>query len=86
MKPSEFKNFISVERYDAKTAENYRNYYVTEKRIIFKLLKISILNFDGTNLRLECVKISHPYLLSFRRNKRHRALRSGRPGRTGSSF
>ena len=33
MKPSEFKIFISVESYDEKIAENYRNCYVAEKRL-----------------------------------------------------
>ena len=45
MKPSsEFKISISVESYDEKTAENYRNCYVAEKRIVFK---ISIPNMDS---------------------------------------
>ena len=35
MKSSEFKIFISVESYDEKTAENYRNCYVAEKHIVF---------------------------------------------------
>ena len=34
MKPPEFKIPISVESYDEKAAENYRNYYVAEKRIV----------------------------------------------------
>ena len=42
MKPSEFKISPSVENYDEKTAENYRNFYVAEKRINLKLSKISI--------------------------------------------
>ena len=33
MEPSEFKNSISVERYDEKTSETDRNRYVAEKRI-----------------------------------------------------
>ena len=53
MKPSEFKIFISLESYNEKTAENYRIDYVTEKRIVFKLSKLSIQNFDSTNLGLE---------------------------------
>ena len=44
MKPSEFKISISVESYDEKTAENYRNCYVTEKPIVCKLSKMSIPN------------------------------------------
>ena len=43
MKPSEFKISISVESYDEKNAENYRNYYVAEKHIVSKLSEISIL-------------------------------------------
>ena len=43
MKPSEFKISISVESYDEKPAENYRNDYVAEKRIVSKLLKIKLL-------------------------------------------
>ena len=39
MKPSEFKIYISVKNYNGKAAENYRNCYVTEKRIVFKLSK-----------------------------------------------
>ena len=49
MKPSVLKIFISVESYHEKTAENYRNYYVAEKRIVTKLSKISIPNFSSTN-------------------------------------
>ena len=49
MKPPEFKISISVESYDEKTAENYRNCYAAEKLIVFKLSKISILNIDSTN-------------------------------------
>ena len=37
MKTSGFKISISVESYDEKTAENYRNWYVAHKRIVFKL-------------------------------------------------
>ena len=46
MKPSEFKLSILVESYDEKTEENYRNCYVAENRIVSKLLKILITNFD----------------------------------------
>ena len=53
MKPSEFKISILVESYDEKTAENYRNRYVAEKRIVSKLSKISIPNFNSTNWRLK---------------------------------
>ena len=53
MKPSEFKISISVESCDEKTAENYRNGYVAEKRTVSKLSEIPILNFDSTNLKLD---------------------------------
>ena len=53
MKPSEFKIFISVESYDEKTSENYRNCYVVEKRFITKLWKISIQNSHSVSWRLE---------------------------------
>ena len=43
-KQSKFQILISVESYDGKTAENYRNYYVAEKRIVSKLS-----NVNGTN-------------------------------------
>ena len=49
MKPLEFKISILVESYEEKTAENYRNYYVAEKRIVPKLSKTSIPNFNNTN-------------------------------------
>ena len=52
MEPSDFKIFVSVESYDEKPAENYRNCYVVEKRIISKLSKISIaLGIIGAQLR-----------------------------------
>ena len=37
MKQSELKKFISVESYDERTVENYRNCYLTEKRMVSKL-------------------------------------------------
>ena len=40
------KFLISFESYDEKMAENYRNCYVAEKRMISKL---SILNFNAPN-------------------------------------
>ena len=51
MNTSEFKISISVESYDEKTVENYRNLYVAEreKPIVFKLSNISIPNFNSTN-------------------------------------
>ena len=51
--PSKFKISNPVESYDEKTAENDRNCYVTEKRIVSKQSKISIPNFNTTNARLE---------------------------------
>ena len=53
MESSEFKISISVESYDEKTTENYRNCYVAEERIIFKLSKILIPNFSSTNGKLK---------------------------------
>ena len=49
MKPSELKISTLVESYDEKTAENYRKFYVVEKRIVSKLSKISIPKFDSIN-------------------------------------
>ena len=46
---SVFKISISVESYDEKTVENYRNGYVAEKDIISELSNISISNFNSTN-------------------------------------
>ena len=71
MKPLKFKISISVEIYDEKTAENDQNYYVAEKRIVFKLSKISVSNFDSTN--------SRPFLLYFLRKKFYKE-RYGRVG------
>ena len=53
MNRSESKISFSVENYDEKTGENYRNFYVIEKRIISKLSKISIKYFNSTNRKLE---------------------------------
>ena len=44
MKPSESKISLSVDSYDKKTAENFRNFYDAEKPIISKLSMISISN------------------------------------------
>ena len=49
LKLSELKISISVKSYDEKTDDNYRNCYVTEMRIVLKLSKISIPNFNLTN-------------------------------------
>ena len=48
MKLSEFEILHSVESYDEKTAENSRNRYDVEKRIVSKL-SISITSFNGPN-------------------------------------
>ena len=48
-----FKISLSVESYDEKSAKNGQNCYVAEKRIVSKLSKISIKNFDSINWRLE---------------------------------
>ena len=73
MKPSEFEIYFQVESYNEKTAENCRNCYDADKRIISKLLKISILNFDSTtqieDFNQDCVKILRSYLQYFPRNK-----------------
>ena len=47
------RKFHFVKSYDEKTAENYRNCYLAEKPIVFKLSKISIPNFDSTNWKAE---------------------------------
>ena len=39
MQKAKFKISISVESYDGKTTENYRNCCVAEKRIIYKTVK-----------------------------------------------
>ena len=83
MKPQEFKNFNSVDIYDEKTAETYRNCYDAKKRIVPNLSKISIPNFNIINLRdlnEDCVKISRPYLLYYLRNKLRKSV-AVRPGR-----
>ena len=49
MKPSTFKVSFTVESDDKETAENHWNCYVVEERIVTKLSKISIQNFDSTN-------------------------------------
>ena len=76
MKPSEFKISISVESYDEKTAENYRNCFVAEKHIVSKLLKISIPNVQIEDLNVVCVNIPHFY--TFQEICGQRALLSGR--------
>ena len=49
MKPTELEMSISDDSYDEKTTENYRNCYVAETHIIFKLSKISIPNIISIN-------------------------------------
>ena len=65
------KKKMSVEGYDEKTAENYRNRCVTEKRIVSNLWKISIQILIAliVDFNEDCLKISCPYLLYFPRNK-----------------
>ena len=53
MEPSEFKISFSIKNYDKKTSENYRNSYVAEKPVVFKLSKILVPNFDSTNWKAE---------------------------------
>ena len=53
IKPSELKNFNSVESYDEKTVENCRNSYIAKNCIVSKLLKILVPNFNNTNLKIE---------------------------------
>ena len=67
MEPSEFKISISVESYDGKTAENYRNCYVVEMLIVFKRFLILLAQIGELNK--DCVKMSSPYLIYFMKNK-----------------
>ena len=46
MKPSVYEIFLSVKFMIKKTAENCRNIYDVEKRIVSKLTNIRIPNFD----------------------------------------
>ena len=77
MKQSEFKIFISIKSYDDKTAENYRNYYIAENRIVSKLSNVKTQNYEDLNE--DCVKISRPYILYFPRYKpsKNVTVRSG---------
>ena len=94
MQPSEFEISLSVNSYEEKTAENYRNCFVAEKRMVSKLSKISILNFSVQNSCVLCFKklvfqksivskFYFPIICTFQEIGRQRALRSGR---AGSSF
>ena len=47
--PSDFKISISIESYGEKTAGKYRKFFSSEKRIVSKLSKILIPNFNSTN-------------------------------------
>ena len=76
MIPTEFKISNLIESYEEKTAENYRNCDVTEKRIISKLTKISILNFNSMNENLELrLYQNFTFLLYFPRNKLLKSIR-----------
>ena len=70
MKPSEYKNSISIESYDEKAAENYRNCYFAKKPLSFLIAQIEDLYKDW-------VKISHSYLLYFPRNKPSKSVTVG---------
>ena len=81
MKPSEFKIPISVESYYDKTAKNYQYGYVGEKRIISKLLKVSIPKFQQHNLKNSVKIVSNfqvPIFYTFGEISRQTALRLGR--------
>ena len=89
MKPSEIKISLLVKSHDEKTAENFRNSYVAQKRIVSKLSKfvIQILIAQIGDLNKDCVEISLPYTLNFPRNKRSKRVTVGSdragPGRVG---
>ena len=59
-----------------KTAENNQNLYVAVKRI-FSKLSIPNLIARIEDLNEDCVKISHPYLLYFPRNKPSKSVSVG---------
>ena len=70
MQPSEFKNSILFDSYDENTAENYRNCYVSEKRIVnYQKYQPQILVAQIKELNEDCVKNLRPYFLYFPRNK-----------------
>ena len=85
MKPSEFEISLSVERYVI-NAENCRNGYEAEKRIVTIRSKIFVSNFDGTISRFESrffSKFHVPIFIIFRgisrqREERHDRTESGR--------
>ena len=80
MKPSEFKISISVESYDKKSSENYRNYFFAESASFpnCQRYRSQILIAQIGNL-----KISHPYLWYFPINKLSKSVTVGL-GRAGS--
>ena len=60
MKKSVFEIPISDESYNKKTAENCRKFYDAEKRIVSKLSKISIPNFDS-RIRKHELRLCHNF-------------------------
>ena len=95
MKPSEFDIFLSVESYDETTAENCRNCYATEKRIVSKLLRYRFQIFKAQIevMNKNCVQNLRSYHLYFPRNKPSKSVTIGRgwvelcrTGGAGSSF
>ena len=78
MKPSEFKICISDKSYNEKTIDYYRNYYVVQNILTFKIIAPK---FNSTNdeFSQDCVKISRPYFLYFLRNKPSKSVTIG-PG------
>ena len=87
MKLSELELSISVKSYDEKTAGNYWNCYVAEKRIVSKPSMISIPNFDSTNEIIEwrLYQNSTSLFLYFPRNKPSKIVTVG-SGRVGLSL
>ena len=77
MKPTKFKISISVESYDEKTTDNYRNCYIDEKHIVSKLSKISILVVQIEDLNEDGVKSSRLYILYFLRYKPSKGVTVG---------
>ena len=75
MKPSEFEISLSVEIYEDETAENNRNCYDAEKRMVAKLSHILILNFYNINRRRKSRLLSFhvPIFYTSREMRRQRA-------------
>ena len=62
MKPLKLEISFSVEIYDKNNLlENGQNFYVAEKRTVFKLLQISISLAQIEDLNQDCVQNSRPY-------------------------